>query len=187
MCGKPDETVGECVIIAVHIPGKPSKLAGCAKQADWKVPHLKVSVKHIGFDHEEQAIIQCYELNDNVKSIVSFIKSTDATLAGYTDERVSQISLQDILFVEAVDNKTFAYTSTKVYGLKCKLYEFAEQYEDKSFFRCSKSFVINLMKIDNVRPILNGRFCATMYNGEEVIISRQYVPELKKRILGEQI
>lgn len=148
---------------------------------------MKVFVKKIGVDYEERAIIQCHELNDDVKSIVSFIKSTDATLAGYIDERLSQIPLQDILFVEAVDNKTFAYTSKKVYELKCKLYEFAMQYEDRRFFRCSKSFVINLMKIDNVRPVLNGRFSATMFNGEEVIISRQYVPEFKKRLLGELI
>ena len=148
---------------------------------------LKVSVKQISADREERAIIQCYEINDDVKSIVSFIKSTGATLAGYIEERASQIPLQDIFFVEAVDNKVFAYTAKKVYELKCKLYEFEMLYENRRFFRCSKSFVINLMKIDSVRPILNGRFSATMFNGEEVIISRQYVPELKKRLLGEDI
>ncbi|EPR11479.1 LytTR family DNA-binding domain-containing protein [Ruminiclostridium papyrosolvens] len=148
---------------------------------------MRVSVEKISFDCAEQAIIQCYEVNDDVKSIVRFIESTEATLAGYIDERVNRIPLQDILFVEAVDNKTYAYTLKKVYEIKCKLYEFAMQYEDKQFFRCSKSFVINLMKIDNVRPVLNGRFSATMFNGEEVIISRQYVPELKKRLLGERI
>jgi DNA-binding LytR/AlgR family response regulator len=41
------------------------------------------------------------------------------------------------------------------------------------------------MKIDHVRPAFNGRFSATLFSGEEVIISRQYVPELKKRLLGE--
>ncbi len=148
---------------------------------------MKVSVEKISYDSAEQTIIQCYEVNDNIESIIRFIESTEVTLAGYIDERVTQLPLQDILFVEAVDNKTYAYTEKKVYEIKCKLYEFAAQYEDKRFFRCSKSFVINLMKIDNVRPILNGRFCATMFNGEEVIISRQYVPELKKRLLGERI
>lgn len=148
---------------------------------------MKVSVKRISIDQEEQAIIQCYEVSDDVKSIVSFIKSTGTTLPGYIDERVSQIPLQDIFFVEAVDNKVFAYTAKKVYELKCKLYEFTTLYENRRFFRCSKSFVINLMKIESVRPILNGRLSATLFNGEEVIISRQYVPELKKRLLGESI
>jgi len=46
--------------------------------------------------------------------------------------------------------------------------------------------VVNLLKIENVRPILNGRFSATMSNGEEVIISRQYVPELKERLAGKR-
>ena len=148
---------------------------------------MKVSVQQIGAEKEERAIIQCYEVNDDIRSIVCFIKSTGATLAGYTDERASQIPLQDIFFVEAVDNKVFAYTAKKVYELKCKLYEFAAQYESRKFFRCSKSFVINLMKVDNVQPILNGRFAATLFNGEKVIISRQYVPELKKRLLSESI
>lgn len=146
---------------------------------------MKVSVAQIGRDREERAIIQCYELSDEVKSIVSFIKSADVTLAGYTDERASRLPLQDIFFVEAVDNKVFAYTAKKVYELKYRLYEFEEQYENRRFFRCSKSVVINLMKIDSVRPALNGRFSAKLLNGEEVIISRQYVPELKKRLLGE--
>ena len=33
---------------------------------------------------------------------------------------MSQIA-QDILYVEAVDNKVFAYTAKKTYELKCKL------------------------------------------------------------------
>ena len=146
---------------------------------------MKVTVAKINKDKEEQAVIQCYEINDEVRSIVSFIKSAGITLAGYIDERASQIPLQEILFVEAVDNNTFAYTAKKVYEIKCKLYEFDSKYEGKRFFRCSKSFVINLMKIDCVHPALNGRFSALMQNGEEIIISRQYVPELKKLLLGE--
>ncbi len=146
---------------------------------------MRVSVTKINKDKDEQVIIQCHEIRDDVKSIVSFIETIGGTVVGYQDERASQIPLQDIIFVEAVDNKTYAYTSKKVYEIKCKLYEFAMQYENRRFFRCSKSFVIDLMKVDSVRPILNGRLAARMRNGEEVIISRQYVPELKKRLMGE--
>ncbi len=146
---------------------------------------MKISVKQIDRNRDEQVIVQCYEVNDDVRSIVHFVKSTGITLPGYIEERASQIALQDIFYVEAVDNKVFAYTAKKVYELKYKLYEFATLYESKKFFRCSKSFVINLMKIDHVRPAFNGRFSATLFSGEEVIISRQYVPELKKRLLGE--
>ena len=146
---------------------------------------MKVLLRKITKDKDEKENVECHEVSNDVKSIVRFIKSTDTILAGYLEEKICQIALQDILFVEAVDNKVFAYTAKKVYELKCKLYEFEEMYANKRFFRCSKSFVINLMKVDHVRPILNGRFSATMFNGEDVIISRQYVKELKKRLLGE--
>lgn len=148
---------------------------------------LKVAVKKIDKKSDELVVIQCHELTDDVKNIVNYVKSVGASLAGYVDDKVSQIALQDIFIVEAVNNRVFAYTKAKVYELKCKLYEFETLYENRGFFRCSKSFIVNLMKIDHVRPILNGRFCATMFNKEEVIISRQYVPDLKKRLLGDHL
>lgn len=146
---------------------------------------LYVTVKQIGKKEDEQVIVQCYEVSDDVRSIVRFVKTLGTTVAGYIEERASQIPLQDVFFVEAVDNKVFAYTAKKVYEIKFKLYEFEAKYESKRFFRCSKSFVVNLMKIDCISPALNGRFTAKLFNAEEVIISRQYVPELKKRLLGE--
>lgn len=148
---------------------------------------MDISVEQISRDQKEQILVLCYEINDDIKSIVHAIKLINFTLAGYIEERVSQVPLQDIFFVEAVDNKVFAYTEKKVYEIKCKLREFEMLYESKRFFRCSKSFIVNLYKIDYVRPILNGRFSAMLFNGEEVIISRQYVPELKKRLSGESI
>lgn len=147
---------------------------------------MKVTVQKIVKDAEEQVVICCFEVTDDVKSIVRFVKSTGETLSGYSEERVSQIALQDVLYVEAVNNRVFACTAKQTYELKCKLYEFEKAHEARRFFRCSKSFVINLMKVKHVRPILNGRFAATMLSGEEVIISRQYVPELKKRLMGEE-
>ena len=145
---------------------------------------MKVSVEKINQNKPEQVIIQCYEITDTVANIVNFIKSTDASLAGYLDERVRQIFLQDIFYVEAVDNRVFAYTKNQTFELKTKLYEFVEAYEHKRFFRCSKSMVVNLMKIEGVYPIFNGRFMAKLYNGEEVIISRKYVPALKSILSG---
>jgi DNA-binding LytR/AlgR family response regulator len=40
------------------------------------------------------------------------------------------------------------------------------------------------MKLESISPALNGRFTAHMKNGEEIIISRQYVPEIKCAVLG---
>ena len=50
--------------------------------------------------------------------------------------------------------------------------------------RC-KSLIVNLMKVCAIKPALNGRYVAILQNGEEIIISRKYVSDLKKALKGE--
>lgn len=143
---------------------------------------MKVNVLQIDKTAEEQIIIECYEVTEDIAEIIGFIKSRESTLSAYYESQIYQIYLQDIYYFEAVDNKIFAYLENKVYELKSKLYELESIYERNKFFRCSKSVIVNLMKIECIKPALNGRFIASLKNGESVIISRQYVPQLKERI-----
>lgn len=55
----------------------------------------------------------------------------------------------------------------------------------KRFLRISRAALVNLMKIKSIRPALNGRFLAVLTNGEEIVISRKYVPDLKRTLRGE--
>ena len=58
---------------------------------------------------------------------------------------------------------------------------------EKYFLRVSKSLVLNLMKIKSIKPALNGRYSAILQSGEEVIISRKYVMQLKSALKGEML
>ena len=40
------------------------------------------------------------------------------------------------------------------------------------------------MAVESLSPGLNGRFIAHMVNKEKIIISRQYVPEIKRILMG---
>jgi DNA-binding LytR/AlgR family response regulator len=53
------------------------------------------------------------------------------------------------------------------------------------FLRISKSMLLNLMKVESIRPAFNGRFLAVLHSGEEVIVSRSYVKGLKRALKGE--
>lgn len=63
-----------------------------------------------------------------------------------------------------------------------KLYEFEYETKGTSFFRASKSLVINADKIDSIKPSLSGRFEVILQNKERLIVSRQYVRILKRMI-----
>lgn len=143
---------------------------------------MNVRIEGIRKSEDEIVLIRCVKVNEEVREIANFVKSRDDLLTGYENDQMYQIALQDIYYFEAVDNKVYAYLKNRVYELKTKLYELEEQYDKRQFFRCSKSVIINLLKMESVKPALNGRFTAKLLNGEQVIISRQYVPELKKRL-----
>ena len=90
----------------------------------------------------------------------------------------------DLFYAESVDDRVFLYTTSDSYEIRMKLYELEDLLKNRSFLRISKSMLVNLMKISSVRPALNGRFSAILKNGEEIIISRKYVPALKQVLKG---
>lgn len=146
---------------------------------------MKIYIRSVSRDKEERIMIECHEVREEITEIIEFVKSKDTTLTAYIDQEVFYISLHDIYYIDSVDNKVFVYLKDKVYELKNKLYEFESLYSGKRFFRCSKSAIVNLMKIECIKPALNSRFVAKMKNGEEVIISRKYVPDLKQKLQGD--
>lgn len=145
---------------------------------------MEVRIKQISDKADECLIIECVEVTPDIESIRSYALTKGMTLTGSIDERIFQFNLSDVFYFEAVDERVFAYTKSRSYELKIRLYELEKAYVDKHFIRCSKSFIINLMKLESISPALNGRFAAHMRNGEKIIISRQYVPEIKRAVLG---
>ena len=48
--------------------------------------------------------------------------------------------------------------------------------------RISKSCILNVMTLKNVRALLNGKMEAELENGEKVIVTRHYVETLKQKL-----
>ena len=144
---------------------------------------MKVTIEEIGRDQDEEIIIRCHEVNDDVLRLLKRFKNEGNPLLGYDEDKIHRLRLADVYYFEAVDNKVFIYCRDKVFESKQKLYELEEMCEGKKFFRASKSIIINIAKISFVTPSISGRFEAKQDNGESVAVSRQYVP-LLKRMLG---
>ena len=133
----------------------------------------------------ERVEIFCHAVSDEVREIVAFVKSRQGKLTGLIDERQYEVPVTDVFYIESVDNKVFLYTRDKVYETKQKIYEFESVLKEKHFLRVSKSMLLNLMKVESIRPALNGRFAAVLRSGEQVIITRKYVPDLKRALKGD--
>ena len=146
---------------------------------------MRVTVERIGREKEEQVLIQCHEVTESIREIERFVKLRQEKLEGYDADRMYCIPLSDVYYAEAVDNRLYIYTEKNVYELKMKLYAFEENYCSGEFFRCSRTAVVNLMRVSYLGPGLNGRLSARLTNGEDIIISRKYVNALKARLQNE--
>lgn len=146
---------------------------------------MEIRLKKIEGDEADTVEIRCHEVNDEVMEIVAFVKSRQGQLSGSIEGRQYEIAVGDILYVESVDNRTFLYTAEQSYETRQRVYELEEALKKKRFLRISKAALVNLMKVRSIRPALNGRFLAVLSNGEEIMISRKYVPDLKKTLRGE--
>ena len=143
---------------------------------------FKISIHQVDPSEEEEIIIKCHEISDDVTGLVERLKQTENILLGSRDNEVFRIPVKDIYYIESVDNKTYIYLQKNVFDCKLKLYEIESLIGGSKLFRCSKSMILNISKIRSVAPSVNGRFEAKLTNGESVIISRQYVPVLKKKL-----
>ena len=146
---------------------------------------MQTKITKIDPDKPELLEIHCHSVSDEVREIVAFVKSRQGQLTATADERQYEIAITDIFYIESVDNKTFIYTKCKVYESRQRLYELEEVLKNNRFLRVSKSTVLNLMKVSAIKPALNSRFTAVLFSGEQIVISRNSVPALKKALKGE--
>ena len=131
---------------------------------------------------EDEIVIRCRELDDELIKLIYSIKQGKTRLTGYDGKMMIQLQPQDIYYFESVDNKVFAYCEKTVYEVRHKLYEIEDMYRNTDFLRISKSVIVNISRIESVSPMLGARLEAKLDNGEKIIISRQYMPDLKKKL-----
>ena len=145
---------------------------------------MKLETRKIPESEPETVEIRYHWITDEIQEIISFVKSRQGQLSAARDGKRFEVPVVDLFYAESVDDRLFLYTAADSYEIRMKLYELEDLLKHKSFFRVSKSMIVNLMKITSVRPALNGRFSAILKNGEEIIISRKYVPALKQILKG---
>ncbi|BAQ10988.1 hypothetical protein OXB_2517 [Bacillus sp. OxB-1] len=115
--------------------------------------------------------------------MIEQIKQNYISLIGLKEETTYSLIADDLYYIESVDSKTFIYDENHVYESNKKLYELEKLLESTHFIRISKNLIVNTMYVDHVRALFNGRFEATLTNGEKVIVNRHYAKSFKEKFL----
>ena len=143
---------------------------------------MKITIQDRQDGEEDEIIVRCRRLDDRMLKMIYALKEGQEKLTALREGKFVQLSPSDIYYFEAVDNKVFVYLEKDVYECRFKLYELERRFRETDFFRATKSTIINLSKVKSFSPAFNGRFELLMKNGEKLIVSRQYVPDLKAKL-----
>ena len=126
--------------------------------------------------------IHCREVTSETERLERYISRFDERLQATSEGNTYNVQIDEILYIESVDKKTFLYTTGHVLQTEKRLYELEELLDEKTFFRASKSVIVNLNKITRLKPEVTRNILATLTNGEVIVISRRNVKALKELI-----
>lgn len=126
--------------------------------------------------------IHCREVTSETERLERYISRFDERLQATSEGNTYNVQIDEILYIESVDKKTFLYTTGHVLQTEKRLYELEELLDEKTFFRASKSVIVNLNKIMKLKPEVTRNILATLTNGEVIVISRRNVKALKELI-----
>lgn len=145
---------------------------------------MKITVTEISKEKSEEIVVYCYEENkEHMLDIANRFQEQIGYIVCKKDGNTYKVSLNDVLYVEVVDERLYIYSESDVYENRMRLYEVENLCPLNMFFRASKSMLVNIDQIAYVKPSISGRFEITMRNSERLLVSRKYVNELK-RIMG---
>ncbi|MDE6433853.1 MAG: LytTR family transcriptional regulator [Lachnospiraceae bacterium] len=104
--------------------------------------------------------------------LLSFQKNIIGKDRGSEKERM--ILPGEILYLEMVDRKCFLYLKDSEWQTDATLQGFLDRFGDQGFVRISKSMVVNIFHIRELKAEANMRVNAILKNGEVLTVNRSY-------------
>ena len=134
---------------------------------------------------EEQVIINCHELNENIINIqktISAMENQSLKIELKQGEKEFYLDVGEILFFETDNNQVMAHTASEIFLTGSKLYEL-EKILPWYFSRISKSAILNVKKVYAITRNLTAssliEFEGTL---KHVYVSRAYYKPLKEKL-----
>lgn len=102
-------------------------------------------------------------------------------IAVYDGDKLRVIFVDEIFFIEVIGKECVVHTGNKIYKSKLKLSKFEEILPTDKFYRCHRSYIVNLNKIVEIDAWFNGSYYIKLEDLKEKIpVSRGNMKKLKE-------
>lgn len=136
-------------------------------------------------DKELTVTIEYPKQSSQLTRIVQKLKSEDKALVGSENGREYKVFMPDIFYIESVDKRTFIYTRDMVFRSEKRLYQLENELKEYDFVKVSRNCLVNINELIHIKALANSRLEAELSNGEKIIVSRTYIPEIKRKVFQE--
>lgn len=143
---------------------------------------MKITIQIDENIKDTEIAITCRQLSSEIEKMMATLRMLDQQLMVTKEDENYLLDVAKIAYIETMERKTFVYTSEDVFESKLKLYEMEERLCRSGFFRVSKNTLVHLRFIKSVKNDVARKLRLTLVNGEQVLVSRQYAEEIKKRL-----
>lgn len=143
---------------------------------------MKITIHMDAHIHETEIEIFCSHLTQDIENMIATLRIMNQQMMVMQDGENYLLDVSKISYIEALERKTFVYTEEAIYESKLKLYEMEERLCESGFFRVSKSCLVHLKYIQSLKNDVERKLRLTMKNGEQIMVSRQYADEIKRRL-----
>ena len=109
--------------------------------------------------HKLEASWQQQQLGSN-----SGAPSVPQTVNLAKDERIIVTDIDDIYYIEAHEKLTFVYTRKEEYVMSMNITAFCSKLPENHFFRCHRSYCVNLTKIREIEPWFNNTYILKLHD-----------------------
>jgi len=143
---------------------------------------MTIKLEQYPVQNDIEVIIRYSIKNKKVERIISMLKTVDDKIECYSEDVLKKINVSDIYYIESVDKKTFVYCEKENYQIKLRLYQLSEKLADHDFVQISKYCILNINKLDTIKPLFNRRMEAILTNGIRLFVNRNYFDNVKQKL-----
>ncbi|ATD54559.1 LytR/AlgR family response regulator transcription factor [Clostridium chauvoei] len=129
----------------------------------------------------EERIISSLERLEKLNIECKEIDSKSDKLSVIKNGKIYVVNTKDIYYLEAAGRTVKVFINGEEYLSKHKISELENKLSSKEFYKSHRSYIVNLDKVEEIKPWFNGTYVLKIKNIEkEIPVSRNKVKDFKK-------
>lgn len=143
---------------------------------------MKINVYQEPDLKENHVDLHYNQMDEETKAINQYLSAFEGVIMGKDEEtkRERILTPGEILYIEIVDRKTYAYLKDSIWRISYGLQQFMDKFGYVGFARNNKSMLVNIYHIQELKAQMDMRVNIVMDNRELITLNRSYKNEFYK-------